>query len=134
MKITICENTLFNRRSIEDTLKHELIHSYDYCRANIDIDNCLHTACAEVRAVNLSGECNYSREIGRMNFSILNHHQVCNLKSKIDYHLMFLKDCVKRRAEETLKLQLNCKENSSKYINDTFNSCYRDTNPFKFMP
>lgn len=85
MKIIICENTLFNKRSIEDTLKHELIHSYDYCRANVDTDNCLHTSCAEIRAVNLSGECNFSREIGRMNFSILNHYKVCLFNLYCEY-------------------------------------------------
>jgi hypothetical protein len=32
---------------------HELIHTYDFCRAsNLDLTNCHHHACTEVRSAN----------------------------------------------------------------------------------
>ena len=31
-----------------DTLTHELIHAFDYCRADIDFNNLDHIACTEV--------------------------------------------------------------------------------------
>ena len=39
------------------TLTHELVHAYDHCRAYVDWSNCVHHACSEVRAANLSGDC-----------------------------------------------------------------------------
>ena len=30
------------------TIVHELIHAYDFCRAEVDADNCYHAACTEV--------------------------------------------------------------------------------------
>jgi len=41
----------------EMTLTHELVHAYDHCRAYVDWSNCVHHACSEVRAANLSGDC-----------------------------------------------------------------------------
>jgi hypothetical protein len=41
----------------ELTLTHELVHAYDHCRAYVDWSNCVHHACSEVRAANLSGDC-----------------------------------------------------------------------------
>jgi len=37
-------------------VSHELVHAFDTCRARVD--RCEHLACTEVRAANLSGECN----------------------------------------------------------------------------
>ncbi len=33
---------------MNDTLTHELVHTYDYCRADVDWDNLEHLACSEV--------------------------------------------------------------------------------------
>jgi hypothetical protein len=41
----------------ELTLTHELVHAYDHCRAYVDWSNCVHHACSEIRAANLSGDC-----------------------------------------------------------------------------
>lgn len=56
---------------------HETIHAYDYCRANLNPENCVHIACSEIRANNLSKECKFSREIGRKQFNFLRHQAVC---------------------------------------------------------
>jgi inner membrane protease ATP23 len=62
---------------MNDTLTHELVHTLDYCRAEIDWDNLDHLACTEVRAANLSGECFFSKEtFTRMKFGWKKHQQV----------------------------------------------------------
>ena len=33
---------------MNETLTHELVHSYDYCRAELDWNNLHHLACTEV--------------------------------------------------------------------------------------
>eukprot|EP00960_Hanusia_phi_P011310 330485-Hanusia_phi.AAC.1 len=43
----------------EMTMTHELIHAYDHCRAYVDWSNCVHHACSEIRAANLSGDCKW---------------------------------------------------------------------------
>jgi inner membrane protease ATP23 len=43
---------------------HELIHAIDLCRTKMDpLNNCMHMACTEIRAENLSGECDWTREL-----------------------------------------------------------------------
>lgn len=48
-QIVLCENNIFSQGHMNDTLTHELVHSYDYCRAHLDWDNLQHLACTEVR-------------------------------------------------------------------------------------
>ena len=36
---------------MNETLTHELVHSYDYCRAHLDWDDLQHLACTEVGVV-----------------------------------------------------------------------------------
>lgn len=130
--ITICENYATNKSVIEHTILHETIHSYDYCRADIDTKNCVQVACSEIRAVNLSGECKFTRELGRMNFGWINHHQVC-LHKLLTRLVNRIKECVKRRVEATMKLQPLCKDKSTNYIEVAWKSCYRDWEPFKHV-
>lgn len=33
---------------MNETLTHELVHSYDYCRAHLDWEDLQHLACTEV--------------------------------------------------------------------------------------
>lgn len=62
---------------MNDTLTHELVHTLDYCRAEIDWTNLLHLACTEIRAANLSGECFFWKEnFARLKFGWKKHHQV----------------------------------------------------------
>lgn len=75
-KVTICENNLMAKKMIEETMIHETLHSYDYCRSNVNQNNCVHLACSEIRATNLSGECKFTRELGRGHFAIFRHHAV----------------------------------------------------------
>lgn len=62
---------------MNETLTHELVHSYDHCRAHVDWNDLKHLACSEIRAANLSGECFFWKEnFARLKFGWKKHHQV----------------------------------------------------------
>lgn len=119
--ITLCQNWIDNGLQAEDTIAHELIHAYDHCRVKFDQDSCLHNACSEIRAANLSGDCKWSREVFRGNFGkILGQH----------------KRCIKRRAALSLKSNPACKDckDVDKLIEQVFPVCFSDTAPFLDIP
>lgn len=47
-QIVICQNSGSSERRIMATMMHEMIHMFDYCRAEFDFDNLDHVACSEV--------------------------------------------------------------------------------------
>ena len=47
-QIVLCENNIFSQGHMNDTLTHELVHSYDFCRVQLDWGNLQHLACTEV--------------------------------------------------------------------------------------
>lgn len=51
-QIVVCYNRC-NKSMIQGILSHEMLHMFDYCRANFDFDNIRHVACSEIRAANL---------------------------------------------------------------------------------
>mmetsp|Transcript_23495 Transcript_23495/g.56203 ORF Transcript_23495/g.56203 Transcript_23495/m.56203 type:complete len:168 (-) Transcript_23495:339-842(-) len=93
---------------------------YDHCRgANLDWSDCHHHACSEVRAANLSGDCHWSQEFLRGNFSLQAQHQAC----------------VRRRALLSVAMNPNCPEPKAKEAVDAvFDTCFRDTRPFDRIP
>ena len=52
-KIILCEDKKIDNTIFQQTLLHELIHAYDLCRAKVDVTNCKHYACTEIRASSL---------------------------------------------------------------------------------
>lgn len=97
--------------------RHELIHAYDYCRNELDFNDPKHLACTEIRAARLSDECSFFRYLSTSNrpFRWKNQHR----------------QCVRERAKESMRVFPHF---SSKHIeqimNDVFDRCYNDTNPF----
>lgn len=50
LQVILCHNRLSTYKEVELALAHELVHAYDFCRAtNLDLTNCKHHACTEVR-------------------------------------------------------------------------------------
>lgn len=84
------------------------------------INNCIHMACTEIRAENLSGECHWLRELqsGRMFTDFVGHGE----------------KCVKRRAALSVKANPNCAEKADEYVEAAFERCYKDTFPFDRHP
>mmetsp|Transcript_16486 Transcript_16486/g.22786 ORF Transcript_16486/g.22786 Transcript_16486/m.22786 type:complete len:151 (+) Transcript_16486:359-811(+) len=117
--VVLCSNNLGTWDQISTTVTHELVHAYDHCRAkDLDWSNCHHHACSEVRAANLSGDCNFLQEFNRGNFGLKNQHQVC----------------VKRRAELSVNMNPNCKGRAKEAVNAVFDTCFKDTAPFDRIP
>lgn len=46
--IMMCQNNIASRRRMESTLVHEMIHAFDHCRFQFDMNNLKHVACSEV--------------------------------------------------------------------------------------
>jgi inner membrane protease ATP23 len=104
-------------------LTHELIHAYDACRAKVEMDNCAHVACTEIRAANLSGDCDFFSELQRMPLRLLSGGLAGRQR-----------ECVRRRAELSLSIHESCKGSdglgASRHVQSVWEPCYADTTPF----
>jgi inner membrane protease ATP23 len=117
-EVYICQQYTENELMTHKTIVHELIHAVDKCRTNMDpINNCIHIACTEIRAENLSGECGFFRELPRMkNFA--GHGR----------------ECVKRRAILSVRGNPNCTERAEDYVDAAMHRCFQDVYPFERHP
>ncbi len=119
-EIFLCQQHLVNEEHAHQSLVHELIHAIDLCRTKMDpINNCIHMACTEIRAENLSGECSMMREII--------NKRVSNFKGHGG-------ECVKRRALLSVSANPNCRDRAEEYVDAAFDRCFRDTFPFDRHP
>ncbi|KAI0480685.1 peptidase M76 family-domain-containing protein [Xylariaceae sp. FL0804] len=117
--VLLCANLLRDRKTLEDTLAHEMVHAWDHLRWKVkwtDDPTLRHAACTEIRASMLSGECRWTREVGRGNFTITQQFQ----------------NCVRERATLSLMARPMCKSDvhAAKAVNSVWDSCFRDTRPF----
>ncbi|KAJ3305596.1 hypothetical protein HDV03_001241 [Kappamyces sp. JEL0829] len=118
--IVLCENQLESKSHLEDTLAHELVHAFDQASVkNMDWTSLKVQACTEIRAVNLSGECRFTRELRRGHFGVAKHHQ----------------ECVKRRAVLGVMQSANLKDengrkDAERAVLNVWNDCFPDTAPF----
>ncbi|KAI2472026.1 peptidase M76 family-domain-containing protein [Annulohypoxylon bovei var. microspora] len=118
--ILICANEVRNRHHLEDTLAHEMVHAWDHLRWKVDwmADKDLkHSACTEIRAAMLSGECRWTREAWtRGNWTLTQQFQ----------------NCVRRRAALSVQARPTCKDDvqAVKVVNQVWDSCFSDTRPF----
>ena len=46
--IVLCQDGFINKKHMEDTLVHEMVHMYDHAKFNVDWHNIRHHACSEV--------------------------------------------------------------------------------------
>ena len=121
-EIFLCQQHLVNEEHAHQSIVHELIHAIDLCRTKMDpINNCIHMACTEIRAENLSGECGAVREMvnGRTSMGTFKGHGA---------------QCVKRRAALSVQANPNCKDRANEYVDAAFERCFRDTFPFDRHP
>ncbi|OHF02594.1 peptidase M76 family protein [Colletotrichum orchidophilum] len=118
--IMICANEVRDRKHLEDTLSHEMVHAWDHLRWKVDWMGDLdlkHAACTEIRASTLSGECRWTREaFTRGNWSLSQQFQ----------------DCVRKRAIQSVLNRPRCKDDvqATKVVNQVWDSCFSDTRPF----
>lgn len=127
--IWICANNVNNVYTLKYILLHELLHAFDFARANIDVYNCHHIACTEIRAYNMSSQCGYFNSKyfkGNVNvFEQLKSEQIQNTQKN---------KCIYNNVYATLCQFKPCKNNAEKYINDVFQKCTHDYWPFMCAP
>ncbi|KAJ1514559.1 Mitochondrial inner membrane protease atp23 [Coelomomyces lativittatus] len=112
--IALCENQFISKSHLGETLVHELIHAYDHCHFQYDWKNCLHYACTEIRAANLSGDCSFIRELQRGYSNFKSQHQ----------------KCVERRAILATSQNPYCSQVAESAVKEVFQSCFNDERPF----
>ncbi|XP_076008650.1 mitochondrial inner membrane protease ATP23 homolog [Genypterus blacodes] len=119
-QIVLCQNNIHQQSHMNRVLTHELIHAFDHCRAHVDwFNNFRHLACSEIRAANLSGDCNFSNEVYRFNFGLKQHHQ----------------ECVRARAMRSILAVRNIgREDAEKIVDEVFDTCFNDHAPFGRIP
>lgn len=114
--LLLCANRIYSKTHLEDTMAHEMIHWWDHCRFKVDWNNLRHHACSEIRAATLSGDCRWTREINRRNFSFLRQ----------------LQNCARRRAILSVRGNAACpdEETAARVVDEVWDSCFNDTRPF----
>mmetsp|Transcript_34567 Transcript_34567/g.83479 ORF Transcript_34567/g.83479 Transcript_34567/m.83479 type:complete len:299 (-) Transcript_34567:238-1134(-) len=128
-EIYLCQEHVSGPKHAENILKHELIHAIDMCRTNMDpLRNCMQLACTEVRAENLSGECNQKWEFLRG--QLTSPRQLLWPTDGIGHQ----RKCVKRRAIDSVRGNPNCTDRAELYVDAVFQRCYADTFPFERHP
>ncbi|KAJ3254440.1 Mitochondrial inner membrane protease atp23 [Boothiomyces macroporosus] len=113
--IVLCQNQILEKSQLEDTLSHELVHLYDHATADVNWNNIRHLACSEIRAVALSGECKFNRELKRGYFGIAKHFQ----------------ECVRRRAiMGVMQGSGKTQKEAEVAVRSVWQDCFNDTSPF----
>lgn len=119
-EIFLCQQHLRDKEHAHQSIAHELIHAIDLCRTKMDpLNNCMHMACTEIRAENLSGECAWTKEMSR---------------GKVKQFAGHGAECAKRRAALSLQANPNCRDRAREYVDAAFERCYKDTFPFDRHP
>lgn len=104
--ILLCANEIRDRKHLEDTLAHEMVHAWDHLRWKVDWlgdKDLKHAACTEIRASMLSGECRWTREaFTRNNWTLTQQFQ----------------NCVRQRAIKSVMARPRCEgeEHASKVV------------------
>uniref|UniRef100_A0A8C5MPV9 Mitochondrial inner membrane protease ATP23 n=1 Tax=Leptobrachium leishanense TaxID=445787 RepID=A0A8C5MPV9_9ANUR len=119
-EIVLCQNNILDQSHMNRVVTHELIHAFDHCRAHVDwFNNVRHLACSEIRAANLSGDCTMGNEMKRFKFGFKEHHKVC------------VRD---RALRSILAVRQVSRETAEKAVNDVFDTCFNDHEPFGRIP
>jgi inner membrane protease ATP23 len=104
------------------TSAHELVHAFDVCRARVKTNDCLHLACTEIRAANLSGDCDFLVELQRAPGALLGGG-LGGAQQR----------CVRRRAETSVAMHAACaaaEGGAARAVRDAWSPCYADIAPF----
>ena len=140
------ENVMESLDTFKTYLLHELLLTFDYCRVDIDYNNCTEIACTEIRASRLSGECGPFGIFGELQVqqevtnetesSAARNPFILGLKSSKAMSGVGLR-CVRKQSALNVNNYLNCysKDGSGKIawnaINNAWTTCFRDFEPFR---
>jgi inner membrane protease ATP23 len=114
--IVLCQNQMQSKKHLELTASHEMVHAYDALTVKLDVGNCHHHACTEIRASSLSGECGMLNQFLTCHYGFTKYHQ----------------KCIKRRAVDSLRMNPACSAPgvAEAAVDDVFEACFADTAPF----
>ncbi|CAA9989733.1 metalloprotease, putative [Plasmodium knowlesi strain H] len=127
--IWICSNNIKNYYKLKYILTHELIHAFDFARANIDMYNCHHIACSEIRAYNMSNQCSYFNS----KYFSPDHDVFTNFKTP-SIRATPKNKCIYNNVYSSLNQYKPCTNNTHQYINEVFEKCLHDYWPFMCSP
>lgn len=117
-QVWMCGNHFWSPWEFRRVLTHELVHAFDFARAKIDESNLDHISCTEVRAWNLSGECDLWR-----NWMAFLGDDMVNRKQR----------CI--REGSTLSLRQHRSFSGDYQISEAlFRKCFKDHWPFTVEP
>lgn len=121
-QIVICQGIMMSKDKILSIMLHEMVHMFDYCRAEFDFENLEHVACSEIRAANLS-YCSISdflRFAPSSLFKFKKAHEIC----------------VKEVAIKSVKAYSPQTDISEvvDIVTKVFPKCYNDLEPFGRRP
>lgn len=148
--VLLCQDRLVNKKLMEDTIAHELIHAFDHCRFKLDWENLRHQACSEVRwchphhdhclstvlIADPRCQLEWRLPVGTRGPKRVLHIQqaasgaylwgIGEVRNDLD------QACVKRRAYLSVLGNPSCKspDMAEKAVNEVWESCFKDTRPF----
>lgn len=123
-KVWICGNLIWNPFELRRVLTHELVHAFDFARAEIDPANAQHVACTEVRAWNLAGEC----ELWVKWFDYLGSDPLSlNLHSA-------KQRCIRAGAMASMEANSTIRDDAGAAIDAVWDKCFKDHWPFSTQP
>jgi len=120
-RIWMCANRFWNPFEFRRVLVHELTHAFDFARAKVDTGSCVHMACTEIRAWNLSGECDlWANSFKYMGEDMINRKQ----------------RCVKDGALASLLENERCQDSHVAHgaLEEAWAQCWKDYWPFTTKP
>ena len=123
-KVVLCQQWVANATGeVENTIIHEMVHAYDDRRAHFDWNDLTQHAYSEIRAANLSGDCNFNRELNRGN---VNPANVSGAGAR----------CVRRRAQISVAMHPGCPDEATaaKAVERAWSTCFFDRAPFDLYP
>ncbi|CAJ1399200.1 unnamed protein product [Effrenium voratum] len=120
-RIWMCANRFWNPFEFRRVLVHELTHAFDFARAKVDTGSCVHMACTEIRAWNLSGEC----DLWPNTFRFLGEDMI-NRKQR----------CVREGALASLLENERCQDSYVAHaaLQEAWGPCWKDYWPFTTKP
>jgi inner membrane protease ATP23 len=129
-------SSFLNQGEWTRAVAHELVHAFDACRAKFDPDDCSHIACTEIRAANLSGDCDFGVELSRAPSKMLlgglgGHQQAC-VKRRAELSLSMHEPCAAKKGEQAGmgpdgKPVLTAPQRT---VAAVWDRCYKDNAPF----
>ncbi|SBT43461.1 metalloprotease, putative [Plasmodium ovale wallikeri] len=127
--IWLCSNNITSFYKLKYILTHELVHAFDFARANIDMYNCHHIACSEIRAYNMSNQCSYFNSK-----YFLPDHDVFNYFKSPSISDTAKNKCIYNNVYSSLHQYKPCENNAHIFINNVFEKCLHDYWPFMCAP